>query len=144
ARLPDTLSAPLESYGSYVLWHSPPRRNTALRRLSVIDRARQIAEMMHRDLGVKVTVGVGALSHPEVTLPESGRLAAIALQLAVHQKAPLVAYDDMPGEWRSSSVAEAPAGHVQRLVEPFATGMFTELAARQADYVRSVLWESAG
>jgi AraC-like DNA-binding protein len=143
-RLPDTLSAPLESYGSYILWHSPPRRNAALRRLSVIDRARQIAEMMRRDLGVNVTVGVGALTRPEGTLPESGRQAAIALQLALHQKAPLVAYDDVPGEWRSSSLAEAPAGYVERLVELFATGLFTELAARQANYVRAVLWESGG
>jgi AraC-like DNA-binding protein len=144
ARLPDTLSSPLESYGSYILWHSPPRRNAALRRLSVIDRARQIAEMMHRELAVKVTVGVGSLAHPEGTLPESGRQAAIALQLAIHQKAPLVAYDDMPGEWRGSSLAEAPAGHVARLVELFATGMFTDLSARQANYVRAVVWESGG
>jgi AraC-like DNA-binding protein len=144
ARLPDTLSAPLESYGSYILWHSPARRNAALRRLSVIDRARQIAEMMRRDLGVRVAVGVGALTSADGTLPESGRQAAIALQLAVHQEAPLVAYDDMPGEWRGSTVAETPAGHVARLVELFATGMFSELAARQADYVRAVLWESGG
>jgi AraC-like DNA-binding protein len=143
ARLPDTLSAPLESHGSYILWHSPPRRNAALKRLSVIDRARELAEMMRRELGTPVTVGVGALG-PEGTLPECGRQAAIALELAVHQKAPLVAYDDMPGEWRGASIAESPAGHVARLVELFATGMFTELAARQADYVRSVLWESGG
>ena len=37
SRLPDTLSAPLESYGSRYSWHSPPRRNAALRRLSVLD-----------------------------------------------------------------------------------------------------------
>ena len=86
SRLPDTLSAPLESYGSYILWHSPPRRNAALRRLSVLDRARQIAEMMRRDLGVRVTVGVGALDPTNDTLPECGRQAAIALQLAVHRK----------------------------------------------------------
>jgi AraC-like DNA-binding protein len=115
-----------------------------LRRLSVIDRARQIVDMVRRDLGVNITVGVGALGHLEATLPESGRQAAIALQLAVHQKAPLVAYDDMPGEWHSSSLAEAPAGHVERLVDLFATGMFTDLAARQANYVRAVLWESGG
>ena len=144
SRLPDTLSAPLESYGSYILWHSPPRRNAALRRLSVLDPARQIAEMMRRDLGVRVTVGVGALDPTNDTLPECGRKAAIALQLAVHQKTPLVAYDDMPGEWRGSTVAESPAGHIQRLVELFASGMFTEIAARQADFVRAVLWESGG
>jgi len=144
SRLPDTLSAPLESYGSYILWHSPPRRNAALRRLSVLDRARQIAEMMRRDLGVRVTVGVGGVDPTNDTLPECGRKAAIALQLAVHQKTPLVAYDDMPGEWRGSTVAETPAGHVQRLVELFASGMFTEIAARQADFVRAVLWESGG
>ena len=70
--------------------------------------------MMRRNLGVRVTVGVGALDPTNDSLPESGRRAAIALQLAVHQKTPLVAYDDMPGEWRGSTVAETPAGHVQR------------------------------
>ena len=89
-------------------------------------------------------MGVGALDATDDSLPECGRKAAIALQLAVHQKTPLVAYDDMPGEWRGSTVAETPAGHVQRLVELFASGMFTEIAARQADFVRAVLWESGG
>jgi AraC-like DNA-binding protein len=142
--LPDTLTAPLESYGTYFLFHSPPRRNAAHRRLYVMDRARAIAQRIERDIGVRATVGIGGTIGAELGLAQCAHRAAIALQLATQQGAKLVAYDEVPGEWRGSGPSAMPAAHLERLCALFSSGMFAELEREKAEYVRAVLWESGG
>jgi AraC-like DNA-binding protein len=140
----DTLTAPLESYGTYFLFHSPPRRNAAHRRLFVLDRARAIAQTIERDIGVRATVGIGGTTGPELGLAQCAHRAAIALQLATQQSARVVAYDEVPGEWRGSGPSAMPAAHLERLCGLFSSGMYTELEAEKAEYIRAVLWESGG
>jgi AraC-like DNA-binding protein len=143
ARLADTLTSPLESYGTYFLFYVPAQRNAARRRMLVTEHARQIAELLRRER-FRVAIGIGNVAEGDLELPECARRATIALQLAVHQGQPWMAYDDVPGEWHASAVGSAPMSHLTSLVDIFREGAFAPLETRHADYVRAVLLDSGG
>jgi two-component system response regulator YesN len=143
-RLTDTLTTPLEGYGSYFLFHVPSQRSAARRRLLVMERARQIMELVRREGGTRITIGIGNVSDGQLELPECARRAVIALELAVLQGQACVAYDDVPGEWRSPEFGSSPTRLLQELVESLRDGRLAALETREADYVRAVLVDASG
>jgi AraC-like DNA-binding protein len=142
-RLPDTLTSQLEGYGTYFLFYVPPQRNAARRRMLVTERAREIADLLRRER-LRVAIGIGNVAEGDLELPECARRATIALQLAVHQSQPWMAYDDVPAEWHAAAIGSAPMSHLAGLVDLFREGRFAPLETKHADYVRAVLVDSGG
>jgi len=143
AHLKDTLAAPLDDYGSYFLYYQPPANNSARARLGALDRARELASLVKRDLGVEVTMGVGGVASAAEDLAVCARRAVTALQLAAHQDKKELSYDAASEERPGADVGH-PGSLLIRLTKLFAIGAFGEVESAQADYVRSVLWDSGG
>ncbi len=140
----DTLVAPLGSNAAYFLFHVPAHESALRRRQSMLERARKLGELVARHVGEPVVVGVGGLGGGDVHLPECGRRAAIALELALHQHQPLLDYEDVQGQSRGSAFSDAPSSQLSRLVEVYESGRLGALDTRRAAFVRSVLVDSAG
>jgi AraC-like DNA-binding protein len=143
-RSENVLTAPLETYGAYILLHLAQQRSPTAQRLLAHDRAREIGRAVAEATGQSVTIGVGNYGGADSTLPEYARRAVIALELAVQQGKPLAAYDDVPGEWRSPSLEQAPVTHLGRLVEAVRARRLSEVATCGADYTRAVLVRCGG
>ncbi|HEV8248321.1 MAG TPA: helix-turn-helix transcriptional regulator [Polyangiaceae bacterium] len=142
-RFDDALAVPLDDYGVSFLFYEPPRKNPARARLSLLDRAQELARIIQRELDIEITVGIGGLAaHPE-ELSECSRRALLALQLCAHKHEKSLVYDSALEEHTSSSLA-APATVLARLMRLFAVGSFSEIEVEQAAYIRAVLWESGG
>ncbi len=139
----EALVAPLGTSAAYVLFHVPPHRDLARRRTLLLERARKFGELVARDADEAVALGIGGLADPDARLPECGRRAALALELALHQQLPLLDYADVPRHARTSAFGEGPSAQLSRLVEIFASGRFAALATRRDAFVRSVIFDSA-
>jgi AraC-like DNA-binding protein len=143
AGLKDTLAAPLDEYGAYFLYYQPPAKNAARARLGALEQAREIVKLIQRNLGVEVTVGVGGVSSETEDLASCARRAVTALQLAAHQEKKELSYDGA-ADRRPGPDMGHPGSLLIRLTRLFAIGAFGEVESAQADYVRSVLWDSGG
>jgi len=141
--LKDTLAAPLDDYGSYFLYYQPPAKNAARARLGALDKARAIAALVKKELGVEITMGVGGVRSQTDDLGACARRAVTAMQLAAHQQKAELSYDGTSEERPDAPVGH-PGGLLTRLTRLFAMGAFGEVESAQADYVRAVLWDSGG
>jgi AraC-like DNA-binding protein len=141
-RFPNTLPFALDEYGACFLMHEPQSKNPARARLAILDRSREIAAAVERELGLSVALGVGGHVSHALELAECVRRSVLALQLAIHKDEKEYVYEASAEAPAASSLR--PARLLNQLTRMFSIGTFGEFESVLGEYIRVVLWRSGG
>jgi AraC-like DNA-binding protein len=147
--MPHTVCAPLEDHGVYFLCDLSQEEQTPARvRAFIEEHVERIGAFVQEELGIRAFIGVGPLGRSYSELWGTAKQAVLAMQLAVHSKAPVVYSDDALDRAKRpvlpNGARRRPAFFASELLSQFSNAAFQQMEVTQGDYVRQVLEDSAG